>query len=46
MINHERVSEFLIELIKFADEEDIKLLLTNCSEKLIKNIAPNNYKIF
>ena len=45
MINHERVSEFLIELIKFADEEDIKLLLANCSEKLIKNITPNNYKI-
>ncbi len=44
MINHERIGEFLFELIRYADDEDIKTFLGNCSPKLVDNPAPCDYK--
>ena len=34
MKNYDRVAEFLIELIEFGNEEDIKTLLSNCNESI------------
>ena len=36
MINHRRIGAFIIELIRFADDDDIKTFLINCSEDLVK----------
>ena len=43
MINYDRVAEFLIDLIKYADDEDIKIFLENCSDRL-KATGINDYK--
>lgn len=44
MINHERIGEFLIELIRYADDNDIKTFLNNCSPKLLDNTDTCSYK--
>lgn len=44
MQSNNSVAEFLIELIKYADDEDIAVLLSNCNNKLTQNISVNNYK--
>ena len=44
MQSNNSVAEFLIELIKYADDEDIAVLLSNCNNKLTQNISVSNYK--
>lgn len=44
MQNNNSVAEFLIELIKYADDEDIAVLLSNCNNKLTQHISVSNYK--
>ena len=46
MINHERIAEFLIELIRFADDDDILTFLNNCSDKLTKNADKDTCDIY
>jgi hypothetical protein len=42
MINHKRIADFLIELVRYANDSDIKAFLSNCSDKLTKDIDDEN----
>ncbi|MCM1266220.1 MAG: hypothetical protein NC200_08490 [Candidatus Gastranaerophilales bacterium] len=42
MINHKRIADFLIELIRYADDSDIETFLRNCSAKLIEDTEKEN----
>lgn len=44
MIHTDDISHFILELIKYADEEDIKLFLENCFSKDLKKDIKDDYR--